>query len=94
LYLEGVPEIGRYHPIKVGKTPKEQIENAYELEQLGVKTYNEAIQLCIEKKDAGTRDLMEKMVVESEESVDWAETQFDLIKLTGIENYLAQQMGE
>lgn len=94
LYLEGVPEIARYHQIKVGQSPREQIENSYELEQLGVKTYNEAIQLCIEKKDAGSRDLMERMVVESEESIDWAESQFDLIKLTGLENYLAQQMGE
>lgn len=93
LYLEGTPEIARYHTINVGKTPLEQIENAYKLEQQGVATYNEAIQLCIEKKDAGSRDLMERMVVESEESIDWAESQFDLIKLTGIENYLAQQIG-
>jgi bacterioferritin (cytochrome b1) len=35
---------------------------------------------------------MERMVVESEESVDWAEAQLDLIKMTGLENYLAQQM--
>ena len=35
---------------------------------------------------------MERMVVESEESIDWAESQFDLIKLVGLENYLAQQM--
>ena len=54
--------------------------------------YNEAIQLCIEVKDAGSRELMERMVVESEESVDWAEAQLDLIKMMGIENYLAQQM--
>ena len=35
---------------------------------------------------------MERMVVESEESIDWAESQFDLIKLVGLEQYLAQQM--
>ena len=37
---------------------------------------------------------MEKMVVESEESIDWAEAQLDLIKMVGLENYLAQQIGE
>jgi bacterioferritin (cytochrome b1) len=37
---------------------------------------------------------MERMVVESEESIDWAETQYETIKLVGLENYLAQQMGE
>lgn len=94
LYLEGVPEIARYDVIKVGKTPREQIENSYELEKKGVATYNAAIQLCIEKNDAGSRDLMERMVVESEESIDWAETQFDLIEMIGIKKYLAQQMGE
>ncbi len=94
LYLEGTPEIGRYDVIKVGATPREQIENSYELEKKGVATYNEAIALCVEKKDNGTKELMERMVVESEESIDWAETQFDTIKLVGLENYLAQQMGE
>ncbi len=94
LYLEGVPEIARYGQIKVGQTPKEQIENSLELEMSGVATYNEGIVVCSEAKDAGSRDLMERMVVESEESIDWAESQFDLIKLVGIENYLAQQIGE
>ena len=94
LYLEGTPEIGRYDVIKVGATPLAQIENSYELEKKGVATYNEAIALCVQKKDNGTKELMERMVVESEESIDWAETQFDTIKLVGLENYLAQQMGE
>lgn len=94
LYLDGIPEIARYDVIKVGQTPKEQIDNSYQLEKKGVATYNAAIQLCIEHKDAGTRDLMERMVVESEESIDWAESQYDLINLMGLENYLAQQMGE
>ena len=94
LYLEGVPEIARYGEIKVGQSPLEQIEASYELEKKGVATYNEAIALATEHKDAGSRDLMERMVVESEESIDWAETQFDLINLVGLEQYLAQQMKE
>ncbi len=94
LYLEGTPEIARYDDIKVGASPKEQIEYSYELEKKGVATYNEGVAVCAEAKDAGSRDLMERMVVESEESIDWAESQFDLIKMVGIENYLAQQMGE
>lgn len=92
LYLEGVPEIARYDVINVGNSPKDQIESSLALETKGVATYNEGIQLCIEHTDAGSRDLMERMVVESEESIDWAEAQLDLIKMTGLENYLAQQM--
>ena len=94
LFLDGVPEIARYDIIKVGKTPKEQIENNLALEVKGVATYNAGIQVCIQAKDSGSRDLMERMVVESEHSVDWGEAQLDLIRLTGLENYLAQQIGE
>lgn len=94
LYLEGVPEIARYHTILVGDNPEQQIRDSHTLETKGVETYNEAIALCSEVKDAGSRDLMERMVVESEESIDWAESQFDLIKMMGMENYLAQQMNE
>jgi len=93
LYLEGKPEIARYDTIAVGDTPEQQIRDSHSLEGKGVATYNEGVALCIEAKDAGSRDLMERMVVESEESIDWAETQFDLIKMIGIEKYLAQQMG-
>ena len=92
LYLDGVPEIARYDVIKAGDNPKQQIEDSLALETKGVATYNEGIKLCIEAGDSGSRDLMERMVVESEESVDWAEAQFDLIKLVGLENYLSQQM--
>jgi bacterioferritin len=92
LYLDGVPEIARYDTIKAGANAKQQIEDSLALETKGVATYNEGIALCAEVKDAGSRDLMERMVVESEESVDWAEAQLDLINMVGIENYLAQQM--
>ena len=81
LYLDGVPEIARYDVIHSGKTPEEQISLNLAMESKGVTTYNEAIQLCIEHKDSGSRELMERMVVESEESVDWAEAQLDLIKM-------------
>ncbi len=92
LYLDGVPAISRYGVIDVGDTPQAQIESSLALETKGVATYNEAIKLCIELKDAGSRELMDRMVVESEDSVDWAEAQLDLIKMIGLENYLSQQM--
>ena len=93
LFLEGVPEIARYDVIKVGPTPQEQIENNLLLELKGVAAYNKGIRLCVAEKDSGSRELMERMVVVSEESVDWCEAQLDLIKMAGIENYLAQMMG-
>ena len=94
LFLDGVPEIARYDVINVGGTAQEQIENSLALEMKGVSTYNEAIHIAHADKDAGSKDLMERMVVESEESIDWAEAQLELIEKVGIQNYLAQQMGE
>ena len=94
LYLDGVPEIARYDIINSGSSPEEQIALNLNMESKGVSTYNNAIDVCIAEKDAGSRDLMERMVVESEESVDWAEAQLDLIKMVGLENYLSQQIGQ
>ena len=94
LFLDGVPAISRYDVINVGSTPQEMIENGMALEIKGASTYNEGIKLCTDAKDNSSRELMDRMVVESEQSIDWAEAQLDLIKMTGIENYLAQQMGD
>src|SRR5688500_11263807 len=94
LFLEGVPEIARYDVIRVGTDIKEQLENDLGLEMKGVKAYNEAVNLCIQVKDGATRDMLEKILVESEEHVDWLETQLDLIQQVGLQNYLQSQMGE
>lgn len=93
LFLDGVPEIARYDVIKVGKTPEEQIRNSLELETKGQVHYNEAIRVATEEKDNGSRELMEQLLIETEESIDWCEAQLDLIKFVGIERYLAQRMG-
>ena len=45
-------------------------------------------------KDNGTRELMERILVESEEHVDWLETQLSLIKDVGLQLYLQHQIGE
>jgi len=94
LLLDGIPEIARYDVIKAGANPQEQIEANLAMEAKGAATYNEGIQLCLEVKDSGSRELMERMVVDCEESDDYFEAQLDLIKMTGIENYLANQIHE
>jgi bacterioferritin len=94
LFLEGVPEIARYDVIRVGTDVKEQFDNDLALESRGVHTYNAAIDLCVDLKDAGSRELLEAILVESEEHVDWLETQLDLIDRVGLQNYLTEQIGE
>jgi bacterioferritin len=93
LFLEGAPEIARYDTIRVGTDVKEQFENDLQLEMGGVKQYNLLIELCVRLQDNGTRELVAPILVESEEHVDWLETQLGLIEAVGIQNYLAEQMG-
>ena len=94
LFLEGVPEIARYDVIKVGTNVQEQLENDLQLELKGVRLYNDAIALCHQLKDYGTREVLAPILAESEEHVDWVETQLGLIKSVGLQNYLTEQMGK
>lgn len=93
LFLEGVPEIARYDVIRVGTDVKEQFENDLKLEMKGVAHYNSLIELSVRLGDNGTRELVAPILTESEEHVDWLETQLYRIEKVGIENYLSEQMG-
>ena len=92
LFLDGTPEIARYDVIRVGTDVKEQFENDLTLEMGGVKAYNELVNLCIQLKDNGTHALALEILKDSEEHVDWLETQLGLIKMVGLERYLSEQM--
>lgn len=94
IFLEGVPEIARYDVIRVGTSVQEQFEYDLALETKGVLTYREAVQICLDEKDAGSREILEVILSESEEHVDWLESQLGLIQMVGYERYLAQQFGE
>jgi bacterioferritin len=93
LFLEGTPEIARYDVIRIGGDVREQFENDLKLEMGGVQLYNAAVELCTGLKDNGTRELIEPILTESEEHVDWLETQLHLIDTVGLQNYLTEQLG-
>ena len=93
LFLDGTPEIARYDVIRVGHDVPEQIKNGLALEHKAVETYNGAIRLAVDVKDNGSKEVMEKILVQSEESIHWAEAQLYLIDKAGLQNYLAMQMG-
>src|SRR3984893_16752920 len=93
LFLDGVPEIARYDVIRVGGNVKEQFEFDLQLEMKGVKAYNDLVELCPRLKANGSRELVAPILVESEEHVDWLETQLFRIQAVGIENYLTEQLG-
>ena len=94
LYLEGVPNLQRLGPVKVGEEPIEMHKLDLELELAAVVRLNKAVDLCLQKSDAGTRDLVESVLREEEEAIDWLEAQLGLVEDIGRERYLAQQLHE
>jgi bacterioferritin len=94
IFLEGVPEIARYDVIRAGTDVKEQLQYDLEVELKASRSYNDAAQICIEEKDAASREIIEKIIRESEESVDWLEEQLELIDTIGLQLYLQAQIGE
>ncbi len=93
LFLDGIPNIARYDVIRAGTNVKDQFEHDLKLETNGVKAYNEAIALALKVNDAGSREIMEHILTDSEHHVDWLETQLNVIKAIGVENYLSEQLG-
>ncbi|HEY5677265.1 MAG TPA: ferritin-like domain-containing protein, partial [Myxococcales bacterium] len=57
-----------------------------------VKRLNDGIEACRAASDNGTRDLLEKILHDEEEHVDWLETQQETIKQIGLERYLSEQL--
>jgi bacterioferritin len=94
LYLDGVPNMQRMNPVRVGEDPIEQHQLDLALEVDAVERLNKGIALAREKADNGTRELLEEILVSEEESVDWHETQLHLVKEIGKERYLAEMIHE
>jgi bacterioferritin len=92
LYLEGIPNLQRLHKLQVGETVKEQLQSDLELEYRAIKFLNDGIEAARKIGDNGTEDLMTKILVGEEAHTDWLETQLELIRQVGEQNYLAQQM--
>jgi bacterioferritin len=93
LFLEGRPTVSVLNEITIGATVPEIHQNDLHAEQEAVRDYNESIRLAAEVKDDGTRQLLQALLKDEEEHLDWLEAQLDQIEQMGLENYLAGQMG-
>jgi bacterioferritin len=92
LYLDGVPNMQRMNPVRVGEDPVEQHQVDLALEVEAVARLNRGIELARAVGDNGTKALLEHILVEEEEAIDWLETQLGLIAQLGKENYLSEQI--
>lgn len=92
LYLKGVPNLQRLGKVNVGESVEEQLRLDLALEEDAVGRLNAAVAIAREEGDNTTRMLLETILADEEEHVDWIETQLDQIEQMGIEAYLAQQV--
>jgi len=94
LFLDGVPNMQRLFNVRVGEDPIEQHQLDLEVEVEAVDRLNKAISLARESADNGTRELLERILVNEEESVDWLEAQLHIVEEIGKKKYLAEQIHE
>lgn len=92
LYLDGVPNMQRLSPVRVGEDPVEQHRADLAVEVEAIKRLNDAIALCRDKGDNGSRELLENILEDEEEGADWLEAQLHIVEEIGKERYLAEQI--
>jgi bacterioferritin len=93
LFLEGSPTVNKLNKIEIGADVETQHKLGLAAESGAVKAYNDGIRLAVEVGDNGTRELLEAILKDEEEHIDWLEAQLDQIKQMGIQNYLVEQLG-
>jgi len=93
LFLEGLPNLQDIGKLYVGQNLQEILECDLKLEMEAVPDLRESIEFCEKTNDFVSRDLFARILASEEGHIDWIETQLDLIKRVGIENYTQSQLG-
>lgn len=88
LYLEGLPNLQKLGKLMIGETPLEMLECDLKLEMIARPALQDAVAYCESVQDYASRELCERILESEEEHIDWLETQIQLIKSIGIQNYL------
>ncbi len=92
LFLEGRPIVSNLREMHIGAEVEPQLKNDWQAENGAIKAYNEGIGLTTEVADNGTRELLESILTDEENHIDWIEAQLDQISQMGIQNYLVEQI--
>ncbi|MEO0232046.1 MAG: bacterioferritin [candidate division WOR-3 bacterium] len=92
LFLEGKPIVTKLKKINIGEDFEKQLEYDLEAEKDAIMAYNKGIKICCELNDNGTKMLLEEILKDEENHIDWIETQIDEIKQIGLKDYLAEKI--
>ena len=92
LFFDGVPNMLRMQPVKIGEDAVEQHRLDLALELSAIERLNRGIAVCRDKGDNGTRELLERILKGEEAAVDWLESELHIIGEIGKERYLAEKI--
>ncbi len=93
IFLDGIPSVDVGLKPQLGSKVQDQMEVNLKDETDAVRQYNEAVKICVEARDEGSKALFDRMIQDEERHADFLEAQLHSIIEMGIANYLAQQMG-
>lgn len=94
LMLDGLPNLQALHKLLIGENTEEMLQCDLQLETAAQVTVKEGVLACEQAGDYVSRELFVLILQDTEEHIEWLETQLDLIQKIGIQNYLLSQMGE
>lgn len=94
LFLEGLPNLQHLEKLRIGEHSQEMLQCDEDLQVDTIQALRAAIALCEQEQDFVSRHLLEEMLEDEEEYLDWLETQQHQIKEMGIENYLQAAIAE
>ncbi len=91
LFLEGLPNLQDLGKLMIGENVEELLKCDLKLEMDAVPVLREAIAHCEKVSDYITRELFEDILQSEEEHIDFIETQIDMVKGMGLQNYVQLQ---
>ena len=92
LYLDGAPEVQHLDTVVHGREVGTLFAGDLDFEREDVELLRKAIVHCAKVGDFTTRHMLEHMIEDSEEHVDWFETQLRTIDQVGLDRYLSEQI--
>jgi len=93
LVLDGLPNLQDLGKLLIGENPVEIMECDLQAERGSHVLLREAVAWCESVRDYVSREILEHILVDTEEHIDHLETQLELVGKVGVQNYLQSQMG-